>query len=313
MASTWPRWLKPNTNDMKLETDVTIDCVVQCADILGEAPRWCERTQKLWWVDVRRPALQSYEPHSGKYTAQRLPPDLVTGSMSLCEKGGFLLATSSGFYIFNPESQEAPACIGHPELGREGMRMNDGRTDRQGRFWVGSMHDTKREPFGTLYRVDPDHSVHAMLNDFVLPNSITWSPDDHTMYFADTHRQMVWTFDYDIDNGYISNRRIFKDWSHQLGRPDGAVVDAEGFLWTCMVATGHLVRQAPSGEVVRTIQLPVTHPTCPAFGGENLNTLFITSHSQRFTHAEQAREPLAGALLSLDVGVCGLPESRFAC
>jgi sugar lactone lactonase YvrE len=296
---------------MKLETDVEISCAVQCADILGEVPRWCEQTQKLWWVDVRRPALQSYEPKTGQYSAQRLPPDMVTGSMTLCQSGGFLLATSSGFYLFNPELRLAPVRIGHPEEGREGMRMNDGRADRRGRFWVGSMHDTKREPFGTLYRVDPDHSVHVMLNDFVLPNSITWSPDDRIMYFADTHNQMVWHFDYDIETGQISNRRVFKDWTHQLGRPDGAVVDAEGFVWTCMVATGHLVRQAPNGEVVRTIQLPVTNPTCPAFGGEGLNTLFITSHSQRFTHTDQAREPLAGALLALDVGVCGLPESRF--
>lgn len=294
-----------------IENHVAIECVVQCADILGEVPRWCERTQKLWWVDVRRPALQSYEPATKHYAAQRLPPDMVTGSMSLREQGGFLLATVNGIFTFDPTSGQAPACIAHPEKGREGIRLNDGRSDRRGRFWVGSMHDTLREPFGTLYRVDPDHSVHPMLSDFVLPNSITWSPDDRVMYFADTHRQMVWCFDYDIDSGSISNRRVFKDWTHQKGRPDGAVVDAEGFLWTCMVATGHLVRQAPDGQVVRTIQLPVTNPTCPAFGGEGLKTLFITSHSQRFTHEEQVREPLAGALLALDVGVSGLVESRF--
>ena len=294
-----------------IETNVVIDCAVQCADILGEVPRWCDRTNKLWWVDVRRPALQSYEPKTGRYAAQRLPPDMVTGSMALRDSEGFLLATGSGFYLFNPESGASPICIGNPEQGRAGMRMNDGRCDRRGRFWVGSMHDTQRDLFGTLYRLDPDHSIHKMLSDFVLPNSISWSPDDRTMYFADTHRQMVWCFDYDIENGSISNRRVFKDWTHQLGRPDGAVVDAEGFLWTCMVATGHLIRQAPDGRVVRTIQLPVTNPTCPAFGGDGLNTLFITTHSQRFTHAEQAREPLAGGLLALDVGVSGLPECRF--
>jgi len=294
-----------------IENNVAIDCIVQCADILGEVPRWCERTQKLWWVDVRRPALQSYEPSTKRYAAQRLPPDMVTGSMSLREQGGFLLATANGIFTFDPLSKEAPQCIAHPEKGREGIRLNDGRCDRRGRFWVGSMHDTVREPFGTLYRVDPDHSVHTMLTDFVLPNAIAWSPDDRVMYFADTHRQMVWCFDYDLDSGNISNRRVFKDWTHQKGRPDGAVVDAEGFLWTCMVATGHLVRQSPDGQVVRTIQLPVTNPTCPAFGGEGLKTLFITSHSQRFTHQEQAQEPLAGALLALDVGVSGLIESRF--
>ena len=191
------------------------------------------------------------------------------------------------------------------------MRLNDGKCDRMGRFWVGSMHDTQREPLGTLYRLDPDGHCTAKLDGFVLPNAICFSPDDRNMYFADTHNQMIWVFDYDIDEGEISNRRVFKDWTHQKGRPDGATVDAEGFIWNCMVTTGELVRLAPDGRVDRTIQMPVTHPTCPAFGGDELDTLYITSHSQRFTPAQQAAEPLAGALFAVDVGVRGLPEPRF--
>jgi sugar lactone lactonase YvrE len=297
---------------MNIETDVPVDCAVQCADILGEVPRWCERTQQLWWVDVRRPALQSYEPATGRYAARRLHPDLVTGSMALREGGGFLLATGSGLYLYGPDTAQAPRRIAHPEEGKPGMRLNDGRCDRRGRFWVGSMHDVRREPMGTLYRVDADLGCHAMLDGFVLPNALCWSPDDRNMYFADTHNQVVWVFDYDIDDGAISNRRVFKDWTHQAGRPDGATVDAQGFVWCCMVATGHLVRLAPDGRVDRAIQLPVTNPTCPAFGGDGLATLYVTSHSQRFTPEQHAAEPLAGALLRLDVGVRGLPEPRFA-
>ena len=297
---------------MKPETDLPIVCAVQGADILGEVPLWCARTQKLWWIDVRRPALQSYCPATDRHEAMRLPIDMVTGSIALRQAGGFLLATACGLFLHEPDSGLPPRRFAHPEDGRAGMRMNDGKCDRQGRFWVGSMHDTLREPMGTLYRVDPDLSVHAMLSDFVLPNSIAWSPDGRTMYFADTHNQMVWQFDYDGQSGGISNRRVFKDWRHQLGRPDGATVDEEGYLWTCMIATGHLVRQNPEGKVVRVIQLPVTNPTCPAFGGPNLDTLYITSHSQRLSPEQHARESLAGALLSLKVGVRGLPEPRFA-
>lgn len=297
---------------MKIETEVVIDCVVQCADILGEVPRWCDRSQRLWWVDVRRPALQSWQPSTLRYQAQRLHPDLVTGSMALREAGGFLLATSTGVYLYDPDSGQPAQRIAHPEAGKEGMRLNDGRCDRRGRFWVGSMHDSRRESLGTLYRIDPDHSCSAMLDDFVLPNALCWSPDDKTMYFADTHKQVIWAFDYDLDDGAISNRRVFKDWTHQLGRPDGATVDAEGYIWNCMVASGQLIRLSPDGRVDRTIQLPVTNPTCPAFGGAQLDRLYITSHSQRFSHEQQTREPLAGALLALDVGVCGLPEPRFA-
>ncbi|CAM3728185.1 SMP-30/gluconolactonase/LRE family protein [Bordetella tumulicola] len=294
-----------------IETQVPIHVAVHAGDILGEVPLWCARSQRLWWVDVRRPALQSYEPHSGMHSAQRLHPALVTGSMALREKGGFLLAAPGGLFIFDPASGEPEQLIADPLQGAPGMRLNDGKCDRRGRFWVGSMHDTKRDPLGTLYRLDPDGRCTAKLDGFVLPNAISFSPDDRCMYFADTHNQMIWVFDYDIDAGEISNRRIFKDWTHQEGRPDGATVDADGFVWNCMVATGQLVRLAPDGRVDRIIQLPVTNPTCPAFGGDDLGTLFITSHSQRFTPAQQAAEPLAGALLALNIGVHGLPEPRY--
>lgn len=297
---------------MQIETNIAIECVVQSADILGEVPLWCSHSRRLWWVDVRRPALQYYEPATKKHGAQRLHPDMVTGSFALREQNGFVLATSSGLYIYDPASLQAPTLIANPEDNTPGMRLNDGKCDRRGRFWVGSMHDTRREPLGTLYRLDPDHSCNAMLDGFVLPNALSWSPDDRTMYFADTHNQIIWAFDYDVDDGAISNRRIFKDWTHQTGRPDGATVDADGYIWNCMVSTGHLVRLAPDGRVDRTIQLPVTNPTCPAFGNDGLDRLYITSHSQRFTAEQQAKEPLAGALLALDVGVKGLPEGRYA-
>ena len=296
---------------MRTEPDPVIHCAVQGADILGEVPLWCDRTHRLWWVDVRRPALQSYDPQTGRHEARRLHPDLVTGAIALREAGGFLLATAIGLYLYDPASEEAPQCIANPVGDAPGMRLNDGKCDRRGHFWVGSMHDTRRDPLGVLYRVDPDHRCVAMLDGFVLPNAISWSPDDRTMYFADTHNQMIWAFDYDLDDGAIGNRRVFKDWTQQRGRPDGATVDAEGFVWNCMVASGELVRLAPDGRVDRVIKLPVTNPTCPAFGGPDLGTLYITSHSQRFTSEQLAVEPWAGALLALDVGVRGLPEPRF--
>ncbi|RXT18413.1 MULTISPECIES: SMP-30/gluconolactonase/LRE family protein [unclassified Bosea (in: a-proteobacteria)] len=297
---------------MNVEDDVEIRCVVQSADILGETPRWCERTNRLWWVDVRRPALQFYDPATDKHEARRLQADLMIGSIAPREAGGFVMGTNSGIYVYDPATSEPPRRIADPVGDVPGMRLNDGRCDPRGRFWVGSMHDHNRVPVGVLYRLDADHGCRAMHDGFVLPNSIAWSPDGGTMYFADTHNQTSFAFDYDLDAGTISNRRVFADWTHQLGRPDGATVDVEGYLWTCMVATGHLVRQAPDGSVDRIIQLPVTNPTCPVFGGKDLATLYITSHSQRLAPETLAVEPLAGALLALDVGVRGLPEPRFA-
>lgn len=296
---------------MQIEDGSRIECVLQCADILGEVPLWCDRTQKLWWVDARRPALQSYDPASGQHEARRFEAGLILGSIGLRERGGFVFGTNRGIHSYDPHHSDPPRLIADPVAGQEGMRLNDGKCDRAGRFWVGSMHDVDREPLGVLYRLDPDHSCAAMLDQFVLPNSICWSPDDTVMYFADTHRLMIWAFDYDKGAGTISNRRMFKDWTHQLGRPDGSTVDAEGYMWNCMVRTGHLVRLAPDGRVDRVIQTPVTNPTCPAFGGPGLETLHFTSHSQRMSPEEHAREPLAGALFSIDVGVRGLPEPRF--
>lgn len=287
-----------------------IQCAVQGADILGEVPLWCDRTALLWWVDVRRPALQSYDPVTGAHRAIRLPDGLLTGSIALREAGGFLLATQRGFFVYDPDTGEPPRFINHPEADIPQNRLNDGKCDRRGRFWVGSMRDAQREPEGTLYRFDPDYQATPMATGIVVPNSVAWSPDDKTMYFADTHIQIIWAFDFDIDEGRITNRRVFKDWTHQVGRPDGSTVDAEGYLWTAMVASGELVRLAPDGSVDQVIRMPVTNPTCPAFGGADLGTLFVTSHSQRLTPEQLATEP-AGALLMLDVGVKGIKEPRF--
>ncbi|WAH60656.1 SMP-30/gluconolactonase/LRE family protein [Pseudomonas silvicola] len=288
-----------------------ITCLVRAADMLGEVPLWCDRTRKLWWVDVMRPALQSYDPATGEHTAQFLGNGLQLGAIALREQGGFLLATNHGFYLFDPEQGGVLELIGNPEADKPGNRMNDGRCDRAGRFWVGSMHDIRREPLGTLYRLDVDTGCQAMLGNIVVPNALAWSPDDKTMYFADTHLLVIWAFDYDIDDGVISNQRVFKDWSHQAGRPDGTAVDAEGYLWNCMVGTGQLVRMAPDGCVDRVIQTPVRNPTCPAFGGDDLSTLFFTSHTLRMTPQDSVQEPLAGGLFALTPGVSGLPEPRF--
>ena len=288
-----------------------IRCVVAAADILGEVPLWCQKTNLLWWIDVRRAVLQSYDPVSGRHLARRVQEGMLIGSIALREQGGLLLATNTGFYNYDPSSGQAPEFLFHPEADKPQNRLNDGKCDRRGRFWVGSMLDAQRLPEGTLYRLTPNLNCQAMMGEIVVPNSIAWSPDDRTMYFADTHRQLIWAFDFDIDDGVISNRRVFKDWTHQLGRPDGATVDAEGYLWNAMVATGQLVRHAPDGSVDRVIQLPVTNPTCPAFGGIKLDTLFVTSHSQRLSGEQLAAEPMAGGLFALDVGVKGLPEPRF--
>ena len=285
---------------------------VQGADILGEVPLWCARSRKLWWVDVRRPAIQSFEPATGKHSAHRLAAEMAIGSIALRETGGLLLATNSGFYTYDPEKAEAPKLLLNAEEQLPQHRMNDGKVDRRGRFWVGSMKDGVREPVGNLYRLDADHSCHFQFGGIHVPNSIAWSPDSRTMYFADTHLQLIWAYDFDLDDGVMSKQRIFKDWSGTQAKPDGSTVDADGCLWNAMVGVGQVVRLTPAGKVDRVIQLPISHATCPAFGGPQLDTLYVTSHSQRLSPQEAAEQPYAGALFAINPGVKGLPEPRYA-
>jgi sugar lactone lactonase YvrE len=174
------------------------------------------------------------------------------------------------------------------------------------------MHTTIREPRGAFYRIDPDHSVHRMFDGFILPNSVAISPDDSTFFFADTLSFTIWAFDFDIDEGTLSNRRVFADTKSHPGRPDGSTVDTDGFLWNAEMAGGRIVRYAPNGQIDRTIILPVSRPTSCAFGGINLETLFITSSSHGLTEEQRAREPLAGSLFAVHVGTRGVPEPDYA-
>jgi L-arabinonolactonase len=186
------------------------------------------------------------------------------------------------------------------------MRFNDGRCDRQGRFWVGSMDDIARGPVGHLYRIDQRGCV-PMLVKVAIPYSLCWSPKGDIMYFSDGGEPVIWAFDFDVDTGEVSNRRQFARMAGK-GDPDGATVDAEGFVWSVRFGGGALNRFAPDGTLVRIIEVPVTQPSCCTFGGPNFETLYITTARQRLTSEAMAAQPLAGTLMKIDVGVRGLPE-----
>lgn len=286
-----------------------VECVLESKDALGEVPIWCDRTNRLWWVDVRAPALQCYEPASGEHRKFPLEGKTV-GSWGLRESGGMILSMQDGIDEFDPETGRQSSLISI-EADLEGHRLNEGRVDRRGRFWVGTMHDTTREPRGTFYRVQPDLSVTRIFTGIDIPNSVVMSPDDRKMYFADTPTQMIWTFDFDIDAGTIENRTVFRDTTDHPGSPDGSAMDTEGCLWNAEYGGSRIVRYSPKGEIERIIELPVTQVTCCAFGGSDLSTLYITTAAQKLSEAQLAEQPLAGALFAIDVDAKGLPEARF--
>lgn len=286
-----------------------VECVVRGAETLGECTIWCEREQLLWWVDSRGPTLNHFDPSSGAVRRLALPE--VIGSFALREAGGMIAALKTGLYRLDPSSG-ALALVAAPEAHLPENRFNDGRCDRAGRFWAGTMCDARRDPTGSLYRLDPGGRCTTMRGDVIVPNSIAWSPDDRIMYFADTYRHRIWIYDFDLAAGAISNERLFVDASGHPGRPDGSCVDAEGCLWNAEYGGWRLVRYTPAGGIDRVIEMPVSNPTCCCFGGRQLDTLYVSSARQRLTPGDLKRQPLAGSVFALRPGVTGLPEARFA-
>ena len=277
-------------------------------DILGESPIWDDRTQCLYWVDIRQPAIRQLDVCTGQVHSWPMP-DLV-GSIALCDDGRLLVALPEFIAVFDTASGSLEP-LARPQSLIAGHRFNDGRCDRQGRFWVGSMHNITRAPEGMLYRLQGRGMLEPVQGGICIPNSLAFSPDGRVMYFADSLRYTLYAYDYDTVTGELGPQRIFAT-TQAPGFPDGSTVDEDGYLWNAQFDAARIVRYSSDGRIDRVIDLPVQRPTCCAFGGPDLSTLYITTASQKMTADELKAQPLAGALLALDVGVRGLPEPRFA-
>lgn len=277
-------------------------------DQLGEGPLWDVAEQRFYWIDSYGPAIHSTDAVGGDRRSWSLPEPI--GSMALREKGGAILALRDGFYEFDFATGEASRLV-ETQPGELRPRLNDGKVDRQGRFVAGSMDFEEADPVGKLFRLDPDLSLHVLDTDIICSNGPCWSPDGRTLYFADTGRNLIWAYDYDTETGAVRSRRRFASFDDQRGLPDGATVDAEGYVWSCEVYSGRLIRFDPSGVVDRIVGLPVNSTTSLTFGGPDLDIVYVTSmarpHRYRY-HAERE----AGFVFAVHgLGVQGLPEPRF--
>lgn len=288
---------------------VVVECAAPGHDVLGECPLWDERGGALWWVDSRAPALRRWMPGPAPAESFALPE--VVGSIALGEQGGMLAATASGLHAIDPRNSRL-ARLFDPESHLPENRFNDGRCDRQGRFLAGTMSDRRREPTGSLYRFDATGACTRLFGDIIVPNSLAFSPDGATMYFADSYRDRIMAFDYDTATGTPSDGRLFASTVGHQGRPAGSCVDAEGYLWNCEYGGWRVVRYAPDGRIDGAIPIPAANPTCCCFGGPDLGTLYITTATQRLTAEQLADQPGAGSVFAVRPGVRGLPESRFA-
>lgn len=301
-----PRWARLPYSARMQSIDQLSRVGVQ-RDILGESPLWDEHAACLWWVDIRQPAIRRIDPATGALHTWPMPA--LVGSIALVDDGRILVALPQQLALFDPASGSLTPFVEPPPMPVE-HRFNDGRCDRRGRFWVGSMHNLTRAPEGTLFCLE-GRSLRAVRSGIRIPNSLAFSPDGRTMYFADSLRYELYAFPYDNERGEPGAERVIAT-TTAPAFPDGSTVDAEGFLWNAEFNGSRLVRYAPDGRIDRVVPMPVSRPTSCAFGGPNLDVLYITSTSQNMSPDELEAQPLAGALFALDVGVRGLPEPRFA-
>ena len=289
-----------------------VQLVVAAGAKLGEGTFWDVAGQALWWIDIFDKALFRYDPVSGEQVRFDTPED--PGCLATRAGGGLVLSMTSGFFFFDPVTKRFEAIV-DPEADIAATRFNDGRTDRQGRFWSGSMViDAAAEPrkIAALYRLDADRSCHRLLGDLGCANGLAWSPDGRTMYHSDSHTSLIRAWDFDTASGTIENCRVFTDLASMNGLADGATIDAEGCYWVTIPFQGKVLRFDPAGALMRTIQLPCDIPTCCEFGGRDLDVLYVTSAALHRTPQELADQPLAGALFAIDAGVRGLPAAPYA-
>jgi L-arabinonolactonase len=279
--------------------------IIEVQNLLGEGVLWDGREDAALWIDIEGARFWRWQ---AGHEAQSFKLPERPGSFALTDKPGtYLGAFENGFARFSPASGAfemlAPVTRDTPHL-----RMNDGRVARDGTFWAGSMAEKDGIPLGSLWRYDGTDKATPFIHNIRIPNSLCWNRDGNVMYFADSPRNMIWAYAFDAQTGPVGAPGIFATTPSGV-HPDGSCIDAEDHLWNAQWGGGEVVRYRPDGSVERRLKLPVSQPSCVAFGGKNLDLLFVTSARVDLSAEQLAAEPLAGALLVYDVGVTGLAET----
>lgn len=287
-----------------------IERVGSTADQLGEAICWDHQAKRLYWADATGGVIHRLNPATGDREDFKAPS--WVGALWLSQSGRIFVNLHNGTYTFNPTTSivEPYALLDAPE---DGVRLNDAKVDRKGRVITGTAcldFQSATNYRGKYFALDTDRSFRTIENNVGVTNGPCFSPKGDVLYVADTARRIVWSYDYDAENGNVSGKRTFVDNSILDGAPDGATVDAEGCLWQTIVTRGVLLRISPTGKLITTLPLPIRGPTNVAFAGQQLDVLYVTSFSRSLTMT--ASEEGAGGLFAIyDLGVGGLEEARF--
>ncbi|MFZ5781455.1 MAG: SMP-30/gluconolactonase/LRE family protein [Pseudomonadota bacterium] len=291
-----------------------IACVSSVANDLGESPCWDVAAQRLYWIDAWRSQVHALDPATGEARCLELGAalgGLPIGSIGPHAAGGMIAGVKGGFWHLDPEHGTARAIAAVEADRPPTNRLNDGKCDRGGRFWCASVNTDHRSPTGALWRLSGSDPV-LMQDGLTIGNGIAFSPDDRTMYLADTPTRSVWRYDFDLATGALADRRLFISTDHIDGFVDGATVDADGCYWAALFRGGAVAQFDPDGRLIRHVRLPVTTPTMCAFGGPDLDILYVTSASRFLDEGARRAQPLAGHLFAIaGLGVRGVPEPRF--
>ena len=289
------------------------ELVLDAKATLGEGAIWVAEYQRLFWVDIEGRRIFSYHPATGENhgwdVGQRV------GTVVPRARGGLMLALHEGFAEFDPGTGRVTMRPRPPEFDPALARFNDGKCDPNGRFWAGTMVFDKKQAGelpGKMYRLDHDGSIHVMWRGVGTSNGIAWSLDRRTLYYIDTALVRVDAFDYDDASGAVARRRPVITIPPGMGRPDGSTLDAEGMLWIAMWDGARVTRWDPdNGRLLQSISLPVARVTSCAFGGPELDTLYITSARLGLTADQLIAQPLAGGLFKVGPGLRGLRAPAF--
>jgi sugar lactone lactonase YvrE len=286
-----------------------IEHVLGCQSQCGESPIWDPKAGRLAWIDTENPVFSTLDPAGGN--ARNVKADWLIQAIGRRKAGGWVAVVRDGFALWDPESAKS-TLLGNPVEGKKHMTMNDGAVGPDGRFYAGSF--TVQElgsDAGCLWRLDADRKCSCIQDGIVLPNGIAFSPDGRTMYVTEMWARRISAFDFDAKKGSVSRRRVLITLPEEEGYPDGLIVDEQGFLWSGHWQGFRMTRYDPDGKKERIVEVPVPTATCMAFGGKDLDQLFVTTGKKGLTEEQLAKYPQAGDLFKVKPGVRGMIEPEY--
>ncbi|MDO1583557.1 SMP-30/gluconolactonase/LRE family protein [Rhizobium oryzicola] len=271
---------------------------------VGESPTWDDRTGDLWFVDILAPAAFRLKADG---SLRRYDMPAAIGCLALCESDDIAVCLQTGVHMMNRETG-ALTLFCNPDGGRANSRLNDGKVGPDGCLWVGTRdEEVPQTGNGRLYRVTPNGRFEIKIDGLKTSNGLAWSADGKTMYHSDSSQLFAQTFDFNATTGEISGQKLLRPFTNEVGRPDGAAMDQDGFYWIAGVLSGRVNRVSPTGDIVEAYQLPCKSATMPCFAGPDLKTLYVTT---LFNDDPGKDEP--GTIFAFEVDVAGVPVNRFA-